>query len=94
MLLVTFINFVPNHVLVNISKLKLYKFIKFEVQNSKVQTLVYWEKPHITNQSQKGGEDNNDKDENTNDEIVPHQMQMRKDNLVVITIEELADSLT
>ncbi len=93
-LLVTFINFEPNHVLVNISKLKSYKFIKFEVQNSKVQTSIYWEKLQITNQSQKGGEDNSDKDENTNDEIVPHQLQMREDNLVVITIEKLVDSIT
>jgi hypothetical protein len=29
----TFINFEPNHLLVNINKLKLYKFIKYEVQD-------------------------------------------------------------
>jgi hypothetical protein len=40
-LLVTFTNFEPNPMLVNINKLKLCKFIEYEVQDSKVQTLVY-----------------------------------------------------
>jgi hypothetical protein len=48
-LLVTFINFEPSHVLVNISKLKSYKFIKSELQIFEVQTLVYWEKPQTIN---------------------------------------------
>jgi hypothetical protein len=29
----TFINFEPNHVLVNINKLKQYKFIEYEVED-------------------------------------------------------------
>jgi hypothetical protein len=62
-LLVTFINFEPNHVLLNISKLRSYKFIKSKLQNFEVQTLVYWEEPQTIDQSQKGGEDNNDKNE-------------------------------
>jgi hypothetical protein len=45
-LLVAFINFELNRVLVNISKLKSYKFIKFELIFFEVQTLVYWEEPH------------------------------------------------
>lgn len=32
-LLMALINFEPNHVLVNINKLKLYKFIEYEVQD-------------------------------------------------------------
>jgi hypothetical protein len=59
-LLVTFINFEPSHVLVHISKLKSYKFIKSELQIFEAQTLVCWEEPYTINQSHKGGEDNSD----------------------------------
>jgi len=37
----TFTNFEPNPMLVNINKLKSCKFIEFEVQDSKVQTSIY-----------------------------------------------------
>ncbi len=50
----TFTNFEPNLVLVNINKLKPYKFIEFEIQDFEVQMLIYWEKPQTTKQSQKG----------------------------------------
>ncbi len=40
-LLVTLINFEPNHVLVNINKLKPYQFITSKVQNFKVQKSIY-----------------------------------------------------
>jgi len=39
-LLMIFINFEPNPLLVNINKLKPYKFIEFKVQDSKMETLV------------------------------------------------------
>jgi len=39
-LLIAFINFEPNPLLVNINKLKPYKFIEFKVQDSKMETLV------------------------------------------------------
>ncbi len=39
-LLMAFINFEPNPLLVNINKLKPYKFIEFKVQDSKMETLV------------------------------------------------------
>jgi hypothetical protein len=35
--------------LVNINKLKPYKFIEFKVQDSKMETLVWWEDPQKTN---------------------------------------------
>jgi hypothetical protein len=72
-LLVTFTNFEPNLVLVNINKLKPYKFIEYEVQDFEVQTPIYWEKLYATNKPQKGGGDNNDMDEDANDEVMPHQ---------------------
>ncbi len=41
-LLVTFTNFEPNLVLVNINKLKSCKFIEFEVQDFEMHTSIYW----------------------------------------------------
>jgi hypothetical protein len=43
MLLVTIENFETNLVLVNVNKLKPYKYMEFEVQKKKQQMLVYWE---------------------------------------------------
>ncbi len=48
MLLMLFTNFEPYLMLVNINKLKPYKFIEFEVQ-----TLIYWEETQTTKYSQK-----------------------------------------
>ncbi len=48
-LLVTFTNFEPNPMSVNINKFKSYKFIAYEVKNSDIHTLIYWEKPQTTN---------------------------------------------
>lgn len=38
-------NFEPNHVLVNINKLKPYQFIASKMQNFEVQNSIYWEQP-------------------------------------------------
>ncbi len=43
MLLVTIEKFETNHVLVNVNKLKPYKYMEFEVQKKEQQMLVYWE---------------------------------------------------
>jgi hypothetical protein len=41
--LVTIEKFEANHVLVNVNKLKPYKYMEFEVQKHELQMLVYWE---------------------------------------------------
>jgi hypothetical protein len=43
-LLMTFTNFEPNIVLVNINKLKPYKFIEYEMQDFEIQTSIDLEK--------------------------------------------------
>ncbi len=42
-LLLTIEKFETNLVLVNVNKLKPYKYMEFEVQKQKLQMLVYWE---------------------------------------------------
>jgi hypothetical protein len=42
-LLVIIEKFETNHVLVNVNKLKPYKYMEFEIQNQKQQMLIYWE---------------------------------------------------
>ncbi len=42
-LLVTIEKFETNHVLVNVNKLKPYKYMDFKVKKQKQQMLVYWE---------------------------------------------------
>ncbi len=43
MLLVTVEKFETNHVLVNVNKLKPYKYMESEVQRQEQQMLIYWE---------------------------------------------------
>ncbi len=44
MLLVTIEKFETNPVLVNLNKLKPYKYMEFEVQKKEQQMPIYWEK--------------------------------------------------
>ncbi len=43
MLLVTIEKFETNHVLVNVNKLKPYKYMEFEVQKQEQQMPIHWE---------------------------------------------------
>jgi hypothetical protein len=43
MLLVTIEKFETNLVLVNVNKLKPYKYMEFEVQKEEQHMLIYWE---------------------------------------------------
>jgi hypothetical protein len=41
---VTIEKFEINHVLVNVNKLKPYKYMEFEIQKNEQHMLIYWEK--------------------------------------------------
>ncbi len=62
MLLITLNKFDPNHVLVNVNKLKPYQFLDDETQTTNRLILMYWE-------GQKDIEMDN-KDENYHEELV------------------------
>jgi hypothetical protein len=96
-LLVTLTNFEPNHVLVNINKLKSYQFITLEVWNSKVQKPIYWEEPQTTYQPWRGIHEESGIDEDEDDKVAPQRLPIHDNKLVCKTtnkFDELKNQLT